>query len=197
MGGGEDSRIPSILSETLEGVTVIVRTWSFDPEVAVTQVSSWIEELRPELLVAESLGANIALKVWKGPLLMVSPALGAPRRFAQLSPLSRIYLFRKYFEHRYKPRPGRRQPLDFRFTTLKNWRSFIEPATHPTGTMWAFFGKNDHYFKSGVVDIPLYEKHYGKTYTIYDGTHFMENEFVTTLLKDKIYEYLENGNLQA
>ena len=43
MGGGADSRIPSILSECMpEGLEVVVRTYDFDPEIAREQISSWI-----------------------------------------------------------------------------------------------------------------------------------------------------------
>ena len=42
MGGGGDSRIPSILNEALasHGVSVHVRTYDFDPETAALQIES-------------------------------------------------------------------------------------------------------------------------------------------------------------
>jgi len=41
MGGGADSRIPSILSECLPApLEVTVRTYDFDPEIAREQISS-------------------------------------------------------------------------------------------------------------------------------------------------------------
>ena len=46
MGGGGDSRIPSILKGQLDGLDVVVRTYSFDPDVAWVQISSWVDELR-------------------------------------------------------------------------------------------------------------------------------------------------------
>ncbi|MBO4756901.1 MAG: hypothetical protein J5577_00450, partial [Bacteroidales bacterium] len=62
MGGGADSRIPSILSECLPApLKVVVRTYDFDPEIAREQISVWIEELQPFALAGESLGANHAL----------------------------------------------------------------------------------------------------------------------------------------
>ena len=54
MGGGEDSRIPSILSEHINEyvkspdirIDIVVRTYDIDPEVAEKQIASWREELR-------------------------------------------------------------------------------------------------------------------------------------------------------
>ena len=47
MGGGGDSRIPSILDQALrpEGVRVVVRTYDVDPKVASRQIASWVDEL--------------------------------------------------------------------------------------------------------------------------------------------------------
>ena len=49
MGGGGDSRIPSILSEILasEGICVTVRTYDFDPDVGAGQIAGWVREIRP------------------------------------------------------------------------------------------------------------------------------------------------------
>ena len=33
---------------------------------------------------------------------------------------------------------------------------------------------------------------FGKTYTVYDGTHFMEEEYVLDLLLPKVLEILKN-----
>ena len=59
MGGGGDSRIPRLLQEQLSGedIRVIVRTYDFDPEEGHAQILSWVEELRPDLVIGESLGA--------------------------------------------------------------------------------------------------------------------------------------------
>ena len=65
MGGGGDSRIPSILKESINNhipqdsnlaINVIVRTYDFDPETASGQISSWVSQLKPALVVGESLG---------------------------------------------------------------------------------------------------------------------------------------------
>ena len=65
MGGGGDSRIPSILNEALQGsnVRVVVRTYDFDPETASGQIAAWVEELNPSLVIGESLGALHALRI--------------------------------------------------------------------------------------------------------------------------------------
>ena len=46
----------------------------------------------------------------------------------------------------------------------------------------AFFGTHDHYRRSGIVSVRSWEKHFGKTYDLYEGTHFMEEEFVHSML---------------
>ena len=53
--------------------------------------------------------------------------------------------------------------------------------------VFAFFGTRDHYRRSGVVSLRAWRKYFGEgTYTLYDGTHFMEEEYVHTLLVPKI-----------
>ena len=56
MGGGSDSRIPSILSECLcsthpNEVAVTVRTYDFDPEIAHEQITSWVDEIKPDMVI--------------------------------------------------------------------------------------------------------------------------------------------------
>ena len=63
MGGGGDSRIPSILNDALASVRVVVRTYDFDPEVAAEQIASWVEELKPDLIIGESLGSLQAIRI--------------------------------------------------------------------------------------------------------------------------------------
>ena len=65
MGGGGDSRIPSILSEILvsQGINVVVRTYDFDPEIGAAQIADWVSELQPELVIGESLGSLHAMRV--------------------------------------------------------------------------------------------------------------------------------------
>ena len=54
MGGGGDSRIPSILRDAFadENLDIIVRTYDFDPEVAQAQIESWLQEIRPSLVIS-------------------------------------------------------------------------------------------------------------------------------------------------
>ena len=73
MGGGGDSRIPNHLKTLLDpyGVRVIVRTYDFDPPVGHAQLASWVEEVKPDLVIGESLGAIQALRVKGIPHLFV------------------------------------------------------------------------------------------------------------------------------
>ena len=207
MGGGGDSRIPSILRMHMkefllkEGITsddvnVIVRTYSFDPEEGVRQINSWTEELSPSLIIGESLGAIQAIRLKGYPHLLVSPSLGAPKYLGSLAFLTLIPGVSKILDHIYKPKEGDRQKLHFTYGTLKKYRSHGKaalsnsPREGSTDSFYAFFGDKDHYRKSGVVSIRAYKKYFGDTYTIYHGTHFMEEEWVKSLLIPKIISTL-------
>ena len=189
MGGGADSRIPSILSECLpSSLRVVVRTYDFDPEVASGQISSWIEELRPAVLAGESLGSVHAMEMrsrYGLPTVLVSPALNAPVVFRLWAPLTMVPGVGALLGVIYKPRPGDRQKLEFRFRTLRKW----SPVRYclSDACLFAFFGTHDHYRRSGVVSLRAWRKRFGEgTYAIYDGSHFMEEQYVRTLLADRL-----------
>lgn len=203
MGGGGDSRIPSILNEHIndglpEGhpfrYKVVVRTYSFDPEKAWGQISSWVEELRPALVAGESLGSLNAIKIKGCPHVLVSPSLNAPLYLGYLAFLSLIPGVTQLLDHVFRPNEGDRQKLHFTFPTLRKYRRLRRealsnaPANGSEDSFFAFFGTMDHYRKSGIVSIRTYRKYFGGTYSIYDGTHFMEEEFVISMLIPKIRE---------
>ena len=207
MGGGSDSRIPSILRDVFgchpersEGasvkVMVIARTYDFDPEVAAKQIAAWVEELKPDLVIGESLGTMQAIRVRGVPHLFVSPSLNAPLFFGNLAWMALIPGITCLLDRIYKPREGDRQPLHFTFKTLRKYRQHRREALKNTTLagsgdyFYAFFGTRDHYRRSGVVSIRSWEKYFGKTYQIYEGTHFMEEEHINALLIPKICEIL-------
>ena len=218
MGGGGDSRIPSILRdyfahpiwqssechpERSEGsstesaaVRVVARTYDFDPEVAADQIGTWVEELKPDLVIGESLGSMQAIRVTGVPHLFVSPSLNAPMVFGYLAWMALIPGVSWILDRIYKPREGDRQPLHFAFRTLRKYRQHRREALKNTTIngsgdyFFAFFGTRDHYRRSGIVSIRSWEKYYGKTYQIYEGTHFMEEEHINALLVPKICEIL-------
>lgn len=195
MGGGADSRIPSILSEELSGygVDVVVRTYDFDPEIGASQILLWVEELKPLLVIGESLGSLQALRISGVPEIFVSPALNTPLYFSILSWLVMIPGVSRLFDNIYKPREGDRQPLHFTRKVLSKYMSHRRAALsvkHCPGEIFAFFGKRDHYRRSGIVSIRTWKKYFGDTFSIYDGTHFMEEEFVRSALVDKVLFYM-------
>lgn len=198
MGGGSDSRIPSILdSEMGPSLKVVTRTYSFDPEIAVEQIASWVEEFKPELIIGESLGALQALRLRGLPHVFVSPALNAPIYFQILAWLTLIPGVTRLFDRIYRPREGDRQPLHFTFNTLKKYRRHRcealkgLPSDSGTDVFFAFFGMHDHYRRSGVVSLRSWKHYFGEnSFQMYDGTHFMEEEFVRTILADKVRELL-------
>ena len=198
MGGGSDSRIPSILdSEMRSDIKVVARTYSFDPEIAVEQIASWVEELKPKLIIGESLGALQALRLRGLPHIFVSPALNAPIYFQILAWLTLIPGVTRLFDRIYRPREGDRQPLHFTFNTLKKYRRHRSealkglPSDSGKDIFFAFFGMHDHYRRSGVVSLRSWKHYFGEnSFQMYDGTHFMEEEFVRTILADKVRELL-------
>ena len=192
MGGGADSRIPSILSEKLTryGVRVVVRTYDFDPEIAHEQIESWLEELQPKLVVGESLGALHALRVKGVPLVFVSPALNAPPYLTLLGWLTFIPGVTPLYQRIYRPRPGDRQPMKFVYPVLKKYVQHRKEAMKCESPVFAFFGTRDHYRRTGIVSVRTWKKHFGDTYSMYNGTHFMEDRYVRKMLVKKMLELL-------
>ena len=114
----------------------------------------------------------------------------------KLAFLALIPGIRPLFNHIYRPRPGDRQVADFKYATLKKYRAHnrIALETAQKGLedaaaqpYFAFFGTKDHYRKSGVVSIRRWEKIFGKdSYALYEGTHFMEEEYIDSMLIPRI-----------
>lgn len=194
MGGGGDSRIPSILSEHIDGI--VVRTYSFDPEIAERQISGWVRELSPVLIIGESLGSLNAIAIKGIPHILVSPALNAPLYFGGLAFLSLIPGVTMLLDRIYRPAEGDRQKIHFTYGIMRKYpalrRKAMENSTMAGSkdAFFAFFGTHDHYRKSGIVSIRTYRKYFGDTFTLYSGTHFMEEEFVRTILVGKIREFI-------
>lgn len=232
MGGGEDSRIPAFLNdwfgENQPDIRVIVRTYDFHPERAAAQIDAWYAELQPDLVIGESLGSVHAIALYgrlnpghqtaAAPLLLVSPALNAPKFLYALRTLAHIPAARKLLQRINKPREGRRQALDFAPETLGAWGAYrlsrqplkqgdpglggafpegslsrlLRSQGHPAQTpapVYAFFGRRDHYRRSGVVSLKQWRRTFGPgTYALYDGTHFMEETYLRELLIPAIRE---------
>lgn len=193
MGGGEDSRIPGILKNHFQGtgINVVVRTYSFDPEIAASEIASWVDELKPRLVIGESLGACQALRVRGIPHLFVSPSLGGPLWLGHMAWAALIPGLRPLFNKLFKPYPGKRQELDFKFTTLRKYRRHWRLAMENPEPAFAYFGNHDHYRRSGIVSIRLWEKYFGKdSYTILEGTHHMSEKNVLEILAPRIVREL-------
>lgn len=201
MGGGGDSRIPSILNSALysEEINVIVRTYDFDPETASEQIRSWVCEIRPALIIGESLGAVHALRIEGIPHLLISPALNAPfylgRVFAFLSLIPGVT---SLLDRIYLPRTGDRQRLHFTYQVLRKYIAHGRQAMKNTPSngskdyFHAFIGTRDHYRRTGVVSIRSWKKCFGQTYTLYEGTHFTEEEHIYSLIVPMVINLLKN-----
>ena len=200
MGGGGDSRIPSILRDAFadENIDIIVRTYDFDPEVAQAQIESWLEEIRPSLVIGESLGTIHAIKIVGIPHLLISPSLNAPLYLGYWSWLALVPGVTWLLDRIYKPKDGDRQKLHFKFLTLKKYLRHRREAlanSIAAGSQdyfHAFIGTRDHYRKSGIVSIRTWKKYFGETYTLYEGTHFTEEEFIWSLVVPKIRECVQD-----
>ena len=196
MGGGGDSRIPAILKSSLTEADVVVRTYDFDPEKAAGQIGEWVEELKPSLIVGESLGAIQAIRIKGLPHILVSPSLNAPLYLGNLSFLALIPGVTWLFDRIYKPKEGDRQKLHFTYDVLKKYRQHRKAAlanSSHSGSkdyFYAFFGTKDHYRRTGVVSIRTWKRYFGDHFEIYEGTHFMEEEHVLTRLVPKILNVL-------
>ena len=199
MGGGSDSRIPSILKDILSPeYSIFIRTYDFDPQVATRQLASWVEEAKPDLVIGESLGAIHAVAIKGYPHLFVSPSLNAPIFFRILAAIAWIPGVTRFFDWYYHPRKGDRQALHFDRKTLLKWRGMRQKALNNTPLngsedyFHAFFGTKDRYRRSGVVMVRTWKKYFGEgSWTIYDGTHFMEEEYIRSLLVPKILSLLD------
>lgn len=207
MGGGLDSRIPRVLKEDLgdflpEAIEaeVIVRTYDIDPDIAFGQITSWFDEIRPELVIGESLGSLHAIRLKGVPHILVSPAIGAARWMSTVSLIPGIPTLMRCI---FKPYSPDRQSLDFTHKILSHYRGIrkqvldCSPRRGGNDYFFAFFGTVDHYRRSGVVSVRKWAKYFGRdTYNIYEGTHFMEDEYLHTMLIPKIISVLglESGN---
>ncbi len=199
MGGGGDSRIPSILRDSLagRGITVAVRTYSFDPETARLQIDSWVKELEPQLIVGESLGAVHAVRIKGIPHILISPALNTPLYFYWLSWLALVPGVTRWLDRIYRPEDGDRQKLHFTFSVLRKYgahrRLAMSNSTRCGGSdsFHAFIGLQDHYRRSGIVSIRTWKKYFGDTCSTYDGSHYTEEEHIHALVVPKILEVLE------
>lgn len=199
MGGGAESRIPSILKDILgPEYSIVIRTYDFDPEVASEQLASWAAEVSPDLVIGESLGAIHAVALRGYPHLFVSPSLNAPVFFRALASLAWIPGVTRFFDWYYHPKPGDRQALHFARKTLLKWPGIRKKAllnTPLNGSedyFYAFFGTRDKFRRSGVVLIRTWRKYFGEgSWTVYDGSHFMEEEYIRSLLVPKILSLLD------
>lgn len=201
MGGGSDSRIPSILQNIFAEqkdaqIYLIVKTYSFDPEKAAAQIEGWVKKLSPDLIIGESLGAIHAIRVKGFPHILISPSLGAPKYLSALAPLALLPGVPALMKKIYRPTDGERQKLVFKFKVLRKYCRHRKealknvPANGGQDSFFAFFGTKDHYRRSGIVSLRAYRKYFGESFELYEGTHYMEEEFIYAKLIPKIFETL-------
>lgn len=193
LGGGGDSRIPGLLAGKLPA-EVVVRTYDFDPRIASSQISSWAEELQPEIIIGESMGSCHALVLAAEtgrPCVLVSPAINAPRLLAGLAWAAKIPGVRRYLNRKYKPAEGDRQAIDFKYDVLRSYGPLYKRAMESSGCHHAFFGRRDSFRRSGVVSLRTFRCHFpDSSFTIYDGSHYMEENYIDSLLVPFLRKFL-------
>lgn len=200
LGGGADSRIPNLLEERFRSlpednpahhIHVNVRTYDFDPDKASAQIETWIKELEPRILVCESLGCCHGLSIHGIPEILISPALNAASYLGALDWMTFIPGVRRLFQNRYRPKEGDRQHPDFRYKLLHNYRKLARKAElKPEDKVFALFGTRDHYRKRNVVSLKKWRRMTGEgRYAIFNGTHFMEEEYIDATLVPMIISW--------
>ncbi len=207
MGGGADSRIPNILKEYFSKalylkdgieyrVEVDIFTYSFDVQIATKQFEAYFKHNIVNLVIGESLGSLHAIRQKDIPHILISPALNTYKYFYYLAFLSRISLFHKLFNNIWKAKEGDRQSLDFSYSNLRQYKEHYRLAMANStkagsrDVFYAFFGKNDHYMKYGIVSVKHFESNFSQNYTMYEGSHFTENKYVYSLIIPKILELI-------
>ena len=170
--------------------------YSFDPAESVRQIDGWVEELKPSLIVGESLGSLNAIRIKGLPHILISPSLNAPLYLGYLAFLTKIPGMTALLDLIYRPKEGDRQPLHFTYGVMRRYLPLRKEALDNSiaagskDYFFSFFGTGDHYRRSGIVSVRTYRKYFGGTYCIYPGTHFMEEEFIISMLIPKIKEVL-------
>ena len=192
LGGGEDSRIPGLLSSRLDGCGIEVKVcpYSFDPQDAAITLQNRMKEYSPDLVIAESLGACHAMRIPGVKEIHVSPALGAEHIFARFANSADCPVMGKIWKRLSRKREGRRQKVCTDRTTLLKYRN-MGPYCREGGESYAFFGMRDFYRAFGIVSVRRWKKLFGcASFTLYNGSHWMEEEYIDSLLVPKILEMI-------
>ena len=122
----------------------------------VVNIAKW-EELKPDLLIGESLGSIQTLRVRGIPHLFVSPALGAPDHLVKLAWICRIPGGKAVLHRIWRVKEGDRQPLRFEYDILKKYGPHWDEArnTAPIGTRrgkpWRKEASTSHSSEPGTI----------------------------------------------
>jgi hypothetical protein len=87
--------------------------------------------------------------------------------------------------------------LHFTYRVLRKFSAHRDAALENStkkgsrDTFHAFFGTRDHYRRSGIVSVRTWKRYFGPdSYTMYEGTHFMEEEFIHEMLLPMLRSFL-------
>ena len=181
MGGGTASRIPSYLKELLPDDRTVIRTYDFNPAKAHDQIQGWLDEVRPDVVIGESLGATHALALDGVPVILVSPALNAGVYFSCLSVFTLIPGVPWLMARLFKPHgDSGRQIMRFNFRNTWKWMYYRRLARKTSRRSaqphFAFIGDVDGYRKTGIVSVRTWRRWFGNgTYEIVPGNHIMKH----------------------
>ena len=181
MGGGTASRIPNYLGEFLPDGRIVIRTYDFNPAVAHGQIVGWFDEVKPDIVIGESLGATHALALDGIPEILISPALNAGVYFSVFSLFTLIPGVPWLIGRAFKPHgDSGRQIMTFNFRNTWKWMHFRRLARRVSRRSsmphFAFIGDVDGYRKTGIVSVRTWRRWFGNdTYRIVPGNHIMKH----------------------
>lgn len=181
MGGGTASRIPNYLKELLPDHRIVIRTYDFNPTVAHNQIAGWFDEVKPDIVIGESLGATHALALDGVPEILVSPALNAGIYFSVFSIFTLIPGVPWLIGRAFKPHgDSGRQIMRFSFKNTWKWLYFRRLAhmvsQRSSHAHFAFIGDVDGYRKIGIVSLCTWKRWFGKeSYEMVSGNHIMKH----------------------
>lgn len=181
MGGGTASRIPNYLGKFLPGHRIVIRTYDFNPAVAHGQIVGWFDEVKPDIVIGESLGATHALALDGVPEILISPALNAGIYFSVFSIFTLIPGVPWLIGRAFKPHgDSGRQIMTFNFRHTWKWMHFRRLARRVSRRSsmphFAFIGDVDGYRKTGIVSVCTWKRWFGNgTFEIVPGNHIMKH----------------------
>lgn len=192
MGGSPECSLTRALSSEYN---VVSRLYDFDPEIAQKQILSWVEECKPDLVVAISLGAFHSLAIHGIPHILISPAFDAAKgfdAFAGLDPFTRMMAGAQLG----KTEPGH-QKINPDLRVIRKFRPLSDRLMeyykdHEADRVWGFYGQDDSYMGMGVVNPGRWKEIFGnEDFTVLPMDHNCNGVDIVPLVISKARELIK------